>query len=117
MPANPASVLAGAGADRGGYVDLDNNGHWWIPSGRMFHSPDSAHTATQELAYARQHFFLPRRYRDPFTPTRFVDLRRGNDLLIVESRDALGQPRHCGERDAHDYACLQTIAPRQRPQP
>jgi RHS repeat-associated protein len=119
MPANPASVLAGAGADRGGYVDLDNNGHWWIPSGRMFHSPDSAHTATQELAYAQQHFFLPHRYRDPFhtnaVRTESVIKYDGYDLLIVESLDAVGNRVTVGERDAHgnitvpgnDYRVLQ----------
>src|SRR5262249_8134726 len=35
---NPADVLGGQGPDRGGYVDLDGNGHWWIPSGRLFYS-------------------------------------------------------------------------------
>ena len=119
LPANPASVLAGAGADRGGYVDLDNNGHWWIPSGRMFHSPDSAHIATQELAYAQQHFFLPHRYRDPFhtnaVRTESVIKYDGYDLLIVESLDAVGNRVTVGERDAHgnitvpgnDYRVLQ----------
>ena len=57
-----ADVLGGQGADRGGYVDLDGNDHWWIPSGRVFLSPNSNDTAAQELACARQHFFLPQRY-------------------------------------------------------
>ena len=41
LPANPADVLEGGGADRGGYVDLDGDANWWIPSGRMFYSPGS----------------------------------------------------------------------------
>jgi hypothetical protein len=34
---------------------------------------------------ARQHFFLPRRYRDPFGRDALVDFD-GNDLLMVEVR-------------------------------
>ena len=44
---NPANVL-GSAADGGGYVDLDGDGHWWIPSGRVFYLP-SACPAPQEL--------------------------------------------------------------------
>ena len=91
---NPANVLAGQGADRGGYVDLDGNGHWWIPSGRVFVSPDSNDTAAQELVHARQHFFLPHRYRDPFhtnaVSTESVVSYDGHNLLMVETHDALG---------------------------
>ena len=102
LPANPANVLAGGGADRGGYVDLDNNSHWWIPSGRMFNSPDSAHTAAQELDYARQHFFLPQRTRDPFhtnaVSTESVVTYDAYDLLMLDSRDPLGNRVTVGER-------------------
>src|SRR6185295_10823443 len=35
----PANILNGGGASRGGYVDLDSNGNYWIPSGRIFFSP------------------------------------------------------------------------------
>ena len=61
--------------DEGKYIELDNDGHWWIPSGRMFFSPiipnpqhvePTAAEVAQELTEAQQHFFLPRRYRDPF---------------------------------------------------
>lgn len=75
---DPANVLGGSGADRGGYrasqelkkagllPDTDPDHHWWVPGGRIFLSPDGTHTAAEERAYARQHFFLPHRYRDPF---------------------------------------------------
>ncbi len=119
LPVNPASVLEGGGADRGGYVDLVNDGRWWIPSGRMFYSPDSTHTAALELAYARQHFFLPRRYRDPFhtnaVSTESFITYDGYDLLMTGSRDAVGNRVTVGERDAlgnlivpgNDYRVLQ----------
>jgi RHS repeat-associated protein len=91
---NPADVLpidlpGDQVADRGGYVDLDGNGHWWIPDGRIFHSANSSDTAVQELAHARQHFFLPKRYCDPFGQTSTVTYD-SYDLLMVETRDALG---------------------------
>jgi RHS repeat-associated protein len=99
---NAADVLGGQGADRGGYVDLDGNGHWWIPSGRVFLSPNSNDTAAQELAYARQHFFLTHRYRDPFhtnaVSTESIITYDGYDLLMLETRDTLGNRITVGER-------------------
>ncbi len=53
---NPTDVflveaLVGQSADRGGYVDLDGNGRWWIPSGRVFLSPHTqSGAAAEELA-------------------------------------------------------------------
>lgn len=98
LPANPADVLAGGGEDRGGYVDLDGDGHWWIPSGRIFLSPSTTHGPVQELTEARQHFFLPRRYRDPFHTNTFSTesfvTYDPYDLLMVETRDALSNTVH-----------------------
>ena len=50
----------------GRYVHTEGDANWWIPSGRIFYSPDPGAHAAQELAFAREHFFLPHRYRDPF---------------------------------------------------
>jgi hypothetical protein len=55
------------------------------------------------LAQARQHFFLPRRYRDPFGQDAFVDFD-ANDLLMTETRDALDNRVTV---DANDYRVLQ----------
>ena len=78
--------------------------NWWIPSGGSFYSPDSDGHAAQELAYARQHFFLPHRYRDPFhtdaVSTESVVTYDAHDLLMVETRDPLGNRVTVGERDA-----------------
>jgi RHS repeat-associated protein len=91
---NPADVLGGQGAERGGYLDLNNDGHWWIPSGRVFLSPSGSDAAAQELAYARQHFYLPHRYRDPFhtsaVGTESIVTYDGHNLLMVETHDPLG---------------------------
>ncbi|GHO97436.1 hypothetical protein KSF_074840 [Reticulibacter mediterranei] len=86
---NPSDVLSGQGADGGGYVDLNGDGRWWIPSGRTFFSPNPNNTAVQELAHACQHFFLPHRYRDPFH-TNAISTYDGHNLLMVETHDALG---------------------------
>ncbi|ANY16520.1 hypothetical protein AW878_02420 [Bordetella pseudohinzii] len=102
--AEPArsSVLGGQGADQGAYVDLEGDGHWWIPSGRSFLHPAEV-AAPVELAEARAHFYLPRRYRDPFGQSSVVDFDR-HDLLRVESRDALD---NCITVQVNDYRVLQ----------
>ncbi|WP_271589181.1 SpvB/TcaC N-terminal domain-containing protein [Bradyrhizobium sp. CCBAU 53415] len=85
---DPARVLGGQDASAGGYVDLDGNGHWWIPSGRVFfHAGEVA--AADELAEAGAHFFTVRRYRGPFEQNSSVDFD-AYDLLIAGTRDALG---------------------------
>lgn len=124
LPANPADVLGGVDAHGGGYVDLDGDANWWIPSGRVFFSPGSADTVAQELTYARQHFFLPHRTRDPFhtdtiSTESFVSYD-AYDLLLRETRDPLGNRITIGEREhvlpdgtvlpaksGHDYRVLQ----------
>jgi RHS repeat-associated protein len=91
---NPADVLGGQGGDSGGYVDLDDDGHWWIPSGLVFLSPNGGDAATQELAFARQHFFLQHRYRDAFhtsaVSTEDIVTYDDHNLLMVETRDPFG---------------------------
>ncbi|MFN8484247.1 MAG: SpvB/TcaC N-terminal domain-containing protein [Anaerolineae bacterium] len=120
---NLSDVLGSRGPDGGGYVSSealrsqallpannadplwtrsDADGHWWIPSGRVFLSPTPDEPAGQELAYARQHFFLPRRFRAPFhTATMSAESSvtyDRHDLLMVEARDALGNRVTVGER-------------------
>ncbi len=81
---DPKAVL-----EEGGYVDLDADGRWWIPSGRIFYSTDPVENAASELAYARQHFFTPRRYRDPFGNVTAVTFDT-HDLTLTRTRDAAG---------------------------
>jgi RHS repeat-associated protein len=89
-------------AAEGRYAHSEADANWWISSAQMFFSPESTDTPAQELAYARQHFFIPHRYRDPFhtnliTTETFVTYD-GYDLLMVETRDALGNRVTAGER-------------------
>ncbi|HEY3541609.1 MAG TPA: SpvB/TcaC N-terminal domain-containing protein [Gaiellaceae bacterium] len=93
----------------GGYIHSEGDTSWWVPSGRVFHSPGSGDTAAQELAYARQHFFLSQRRRDPFGAESVVRYD-GYDLLVHETTDALGNQVTAGERPAgrrNDYRVLQ----------
>jgi RHS repeat-associated protein len=85
LPVDPSS---GRVADRGGYIDLDGDGHWWIPSGRVFYSPHADDSADRELTEAQDHFFLPRRFRDPFGQSAKVTYDN-NDLLVVRTTDPL----------------------------
>jgi RHS repeat-associated protein len=119
-PAEPllpkfAAVLGGHAGDQGGYCRSqtlkadgrfpagDPDDHWWIPSGRSFFTTDPADDAATEFDQARQHFFLSRRTRDPFGQDTAVDFD-ANDLLMVETRDALGNRVTV---DVNDYRVLQ----------
>ena len=61
------------------YVHSEGDDHWWIPEGEVFYSPYAAHSTAQELLFARQHFFLPHRYRDAF----------GNETVVHYAYDLL----------------------------
>ena len=87
----------------------------------MFYSPSTTDTPPQERTFAHAHFFLPHRYRDPFhtnaVSTESFVTYDGYDLLMVETRDALGNRLTVGERNVdptqplvrhgHDYRVLQ----------
>jgi RHS repeat-associated protein len=85
-----------------GYVHGDGGPDWWTPSGRVFYSTDPMDGAAQELAEARRHFFLPRRFEDPFGHRTIVGYD-GHDLLVTRLEDAAGNVM----RAAPDYRVLQ----------
>jgi RHS repeat-associated protein len=101
---NPGSVLGAVGADGGGYVDLDVDGHWWAPSGRVFYLP-AVGSSAQEKTEAVQHFYLPRRFQDPFGNSTSVSYDNPHDLLVVQTADALGNTVIA----ANDYRVLAPI--------
>jgi RHS repeat-associated protein len=85
-----------------GYVPGDDPSTWWIPSGRVFYSPDPTDSPAAELTFARQHYFVPHRTRDPFGTTSRT-LRDPYVLLVDEQHDALDN-RTLAEQD---YRVLQ----------
>lgn len=123
---NPATTLGDNGSDGGSYIrsgDLktsglfpatDSDDEWWIPGGRVFYAPNPGASPAQELVYARQHFFTPRRYRDPFNQDSIAEYD-DYSLLLTETTDAVGNRTTVGERDAagnvtrvgNDYRVLQ----------
>jgi hypothetical protein len=61
--------------NHGGYVHSQGEATSWVPSGQIFYSPNKTDDAAAEAAYARQHFFLPHRFRDPFENENIIRLR------------------------------------------
>ncbi|MFN0088302.1 MAG: SpvB/TcaC N-terminal domain-containing protein [Blastocatellia bacterium] len=86
----------------GRYVHSEGDENWWIPSGRVFYSPNAADAAAQELAAAREHFFLPRRFLDAFGNEAMVSYD-ARDLTPAETRDALANT----VRSENDYRVMQ----------
>lgn len=85
------------------YVHSEGDANWWIPSGRLFYSQTPNDLPASELAFARAHFFLPHRYRDPFhtnaVSTESFVTYDTYDLLVQETRDSLGNRATVGERN------------------
>ncbi len=84
-----------------GYVHSDGDANWWMPSGRSFHSPDTADPPAQELVYATRHFFLPHRFADPFGHVTTVGYD-ADDLLPVQTTDPVSNT----VRATNDYRVL-----------
>lgn len=86
------------------YRHFGGDDNWWVPSGRILYSPERTDTDPQELHFARQHFFLPSRFRDPFHTSRVsteATVRYDkHDLVVLETEDALGNRTTAGKRDA-----------------
>jgi RHS repeat-associated protein len=118
---NAAAVVAEGGYVRsddeklaGRFPATDPSDRWWIPSNEILYAPAPHDTPARELAYARQHFFLPHRFRDPFGRVSSLAYD-AHDLLVRDTVDALGNRVTVGERSAagallahgHDYRTLQ----------
>ena len=86
----------------GGYVHSEGDANWWIPSAQVFYSPSASDSAASELAFGRDHFFLPSRVRDPFGTASTVTYD-GYNLLAAQTTDALGNTVVA----EHDYRVLQ----------
>jgi RHS repeat-associated protein len=87
----------------GRFPGHDPDDRWWAPSGRSFYSAHAGDSPAAELAFAREHFYLPRRYRNPFGRDVVVSFDE-HALLMLETRDALGNTTRV---EAVDYRLLQ----------
>ncbi|MGH7597722.1 MAG: SpvB/TcaC N-terminal domain-containing protein [bacterium] len=75
----------------GKYVDLLKDGHWWIPSGRVFFSPVPKPTPdpiVQDPVFASAHFYLAQATQDPFSNVSRITYD-GYDLLLMQADDAV----------------------------
>ena len=81
-----------------GYVHFGGDSDWWMPSGRVYYSPGSdlpdddppgIDPPSVERSEAEAHFFLPRRFVDPFGNAAKVDYD-AYDLIAFETTDAAG---------------------------
>ncbi len=93
-------------ANEGRYVHSEGDSNWWIPSGRIFYDPDAdvndpALTAGDELVEAQRHFFLPRKYTNPFKYSSTVDYE--HDLMVVTTIDVLNNTVQA----EYDYRVMQ----------
>lgn len=84
-------------SNEGMYVYSEGDLNWWIPSGRVFYSPEESNTSDEERTFASEHFFLPHRFCDPFGNSTIVlydsneiDHAKNYNVLLKETRDALG---------------------------
>jgi hypothetical protein len=87
----PAAELAAVlTAPQAGYRDLDGDGTFWVPSGRVFYAPEPSASPREELTFALRHFFLAHRYRDPFGNDTVVGYDQPYNLAPVMTRDMAG---------------------------
>lgn len=89
-------------------VHSEGDTNWWTRTGKVFYSPNSADTPAQESAYAAQHFYMVRRFRDAFysatSNTEVFVTYDDYDLLVVETVDPYGNRITAGVRDATNPA-------------
>lgn len=88
--------------DAGLFPATDEDGMWWIPSGRTRFSPDPADGPAAELARARAGFFHPRRFEDTFGGSTTVT-HDAYHLLMTELVDPVGNRTTA----ANDYRVLE----------
>ena len=96
-----AAELATVLTSDGQYGDLDADGSYWIPSGRVFFSPDPS---TPDAAFARSHFYLTQGAEDPFGGVTRLTYDAYN-LLLASTADALGNVASA----QNDYRVLQPV--------
>lgn len=92
LPGTQTRIYGGRVTDEmlaeGGYVHSLGDESWWIPSGKVYYSPNEEDIPLEELAFARDHFFLPHRFHDPFDNFSTIAYDEYS-LLLQEVKDPL----------------------------
>lgn len=99
-----ARVTDAVMTDEGGYIHSEGDTSWWKPSDRSFFSPRESDSPSQELDFARRHFFTPHRSRAPFGNTSAVTY----DPYVFLPRDAT-DPAGNRVRAEYDYRLMEAF--------
>ena len=71
---------------KGKYIDLKNDGHWWVRSGTIQYFDTLAGETNKDAA---KRFYLPLSYTDPFGSVTSVNYYKDYHLFIRQTKDAL----------------------------
>ncbi|KAH7244003.1 insecticidal toxin complex protein [Fusarium solani] len=87
-------------SSNGKALRLSGTPGWWVPSSQAFFAPDGE---ASELTFARENFFLPHRFVNPFDTDAHRDSARVRYdqycLLPLETEDSLSNRISAGVRD------------------
>ncbi|KAI1111888.1 65kDa B protein-domain-containing protein [Nemania sp. NC0429] len=86
--------------EQGGYVDLNNDNHWWIPSQQVRYAATS--DPTVELKGARAGFYIPTVHVDPFGIQTHSELDTYK-LFVTQTVDGMQN----SSSSLYDYVALQ----------
>lgn len=84
-PAQPSKVDPSM-LIKGKYIDLKNDGHWWIRSGTVQYFNTLAGETNKDAA---KRFYLPLSYTDPFGSLTSVSYYKDYHLFVQQTKDAL----------------------------
>jgi len=84
-PAGPSKVSPSMLA-KGKYIDLKNDGHWWVRSGTVQYFDA---LAGENATDAAKRFYLPLSYTDPFGSVTSVNYYKDYFMFIQQTKDAL----------------------------
>jgi len=68
----------------GGYVDLEDDKNWWLPSERMIYCQEG-----EDLTVVQNRFYSPIAFQDAFGATTKIKYYKDYFLLVEETEDAL----------------------------
>lgn len=101
---NVQDTIGGTHEAAAGYVDVDNDGHWWSTTGRICYSTSPSADPGTELAEGRRVFFMPQSFLDPFGNASFTTYDP-HKMFPIGTKDAVGNTTTA----IMDYRVLQPV--------